>query len=89
MTNVEEHKGYRIVPTEKFTFYRIINEGSGKVSNTLSGAYTDARSAKVAIDQLKAVAQSKEEAKRPVLNTKPVAQVKKAPAKEASKKSTK
>ena len=60
-----EYKGYRIVPTESFTFHRIIHSGSGKVSNQLSGAYTDKVSAMKAIDQLKSVGDAKEASKRP------------------------
>lgn len=69
----KNYKGYRIVPTENFTFHRIINEGSGKVSNQLSGAYTDIVSAKKAIDQLSGQKEAKEASKRPEPpKTKPV-----------------
>lgn len=63
--NDNEYKGYRIVPTESFTFHRIINVGSGKASNQLSGAYTDKVSAMKAIDQLQSDNDAKEASKRP------------------------
>ena len=46
-----DYKGYNIAPMRTFSMFEIKAKGQGKVPAPLSGKYTDATSARQAVDQ--------------------------------------